>query len=54
MTGFNHEHQRNYNRRFFLAIVLNTVFVVIEVIYGILADSLALIADAGHNLVDVF
>jgi len=48
------KHQGNYNRRFFLAIVLNTIFVVIEAIYGILAGSLALIADAGHNLIDVF
>ena len=29
------------------------VFVVIETVYGILADSLVLLADAGHNLSDV-
>ncbi len=33
---------------------LNTAFVVIEVIYGLYAHSLALVADAGHNLGDVF
>lgn len=49
-----HNHQiANYNRSFAFGIMLNIIFVVIEVIYGILADSLALIADAGHNLSDV-
>jgi cobalt-zinc-cadmium efflux system protein len=33
---------------------LNIAFVVAEVIFGVLAHSLALIADAGHNLSDVF
>ena len=32
---------------------MNVGFVVIEVFYGIVADSLALITDAGHNLSDV-
>ena len=32
---------------------LNVAFVVIEVFYGVIADSLALITDAGHNLSDV-
>ncbi len=30
------------------------VFVVIEAVYGVLSDSLALLTDAGHNLSDVF
>ena len=49
-----HHHEiNNYNRSFSIGIALNVVFVIIEVSYGIYADSLALIADAGHNLSDV-
>ena len=33
---------------------LNTGFVVLEVVYGLYAHSLSLVADAGHNLGDVF
>lgn len=33
--------------------VLNGGFVVVEVVYGVLAGSMALVADAGHNLSDV-
>ncbi len=43
----------NYNRSFAIGITLNIVFVIVEATYGVLADSLALIADAGHNLSDV-
>ncbi len=50
----NHNHEiGNYNRSFAIGVILNIVFVVIEISYGIFADSLALIADAGHNLSDV-
>jgi len=49
-----HSHQSgNYNRAFAIGITLNIAFVVIEAGYGILAESLALIADAAHNLSDV-
>ncbi len=51
-----HEHAhtpKNYNRAFIIGIVLNTGFVAIEAFYGIFANSLALLADAGHNLSDV-
>lgn len=41
-------------RRFAIAIALNISFVIIEVVYGYLTHSMALIADAGHNLFDVF
>jgi len=54
--GHNHSHghgEPDYNRTFILGIALNIVFVIIEFSYGALADSLALIADAGHNLSDV-
>ncbi|PMB09470.1 cation transporter [Fischerella thermalis CCMEE 5273] len=43
----------NYNRAFIISVTLNTGFVVVEVIYGLVANSLALLADAGHNLSDV-
>ncbi len=36
-----------------LAIGANLVFVIIEVVYGLLANSVALLADAGHNFGDV-
>lgn len=49
-----HTHQAdNYNRAFAIGIGLNIAFVIIEVAYGTIADSMALIADAGHNLSDV-
>jgi cobalt-zinc-cadmium efflux system protein len=32
---------------------LNTAFVVLEAIFGFASNSMALIADAGHNLSDV-
>jgi len=49
-----HHGQPDYNRSFALGVALNVGFVIIEVIYGILSDSLALLTDAGHNLSDVF
>ena len=56
----NHEHGHHHHgdpyaqgRAFALAIGLNSVFVVVEFVYGYLAHSTALMADAGHNLSDV-
>lgn len=50
----NHNHSKaNYNRSFAIGVILNVAFVAVEVSYGLFADSLALIADAGHNLSDV-
>lgn len=43
----------NQGRAFAIAIFLNSIFVVIEFIYGFIANSTALMADAGHNLSDV-
>ncbi|MFN2500121.1 MAG: cation diffusion facilitator family transporter [Pyrinomonadaceae bacterium] len=43
----------NYGRAFAIGVTLNLAFVIIEVIYGRLSHSLALVADAGHNLSDV-
>lgn len=52
--GHDHSHQFDtHNRAFAIAVILNTLFVVIEAVYGVLSGSLALIADAGHNLSDV-
>jgi len=51
-----HEHNhnpRNYNRSFAIGVILNVLFVAIEAGYGFVAGSLALMADAGHNLSDV-
>lgn len=39
--------------RFFLGILLNSIFVIIEIIYGFQANSVALLADALHNASDV-
>jgi cobalt-zinc-cadmium efflux system protein len=38
---------------FVLGAVLNTAFIAVEVAYGIFANSVSLLADAGHNLGDV-
>ncbi|MDI6725710.1 MAG: cation diffusion facilitator family transporter [Smithellaceae bacterium] len=51
-----HEHNHaphNYNRAFAIGVALNAAFVMVEATFGIMADSLALLADAGHNLSDV-
>src|SRR5512133_2051770 len=40
-------------RAFAIGIVLNVAFVATEAVYGVMAHSLALLADAGHNLSDV-
>ena len=50
----NHSHApADFGRAFAIGIVLNTAFVVVEAVYGVLSGSMALIADAGHNLSDV-
>ena len=38
---------------FALGVTLNLGFVLVEVVYGLIAGSIALVADAGHNLADV-
>jgi cobalt-zinc-cadmium efflux system protein len=43
----------NFDRAFAIGIFLNVIFVLIEAGYGFTANSLALLADAGHNLSDV-
>ncbi len=54
--NMSHDHNHtisNYNRAFAIGVTLNVIFVAIEAGYGFAAGSLALIADAGHNLSDV-
>ena len=49
-----HSHApANFGPAFAIGIVLNTAFVLIEAGYGVVSNSVALIADAGHNLSDV-
>ncbi|MCB2202278.1 cation diffusion facilitator family transporter [bacterium] len=48
-----HAHPRDWGRAFAVGIALNVAFVVIEIVYGLAADSSALLADAGHNASDV-
>lgn len=52
--GHAHVHApANFNQAFAIGIGLNAVFVAIEAFYGWKVNSLALMADAGHNLSDV-
>src|SRR3546814_13803023 len=49
-----HSHTpASFDRAFAIGIALNLGFVAIEAGYGFVADSVALLADAGHNLSDV-
>ena len=52
--GHGHSHApAEFGNAFLIGIVLNTAFVAIEAVYGWISGSMALIADAGHNLSDV-
>ncbi|HEY2727655.1 MAG TPA: cation diffusion facilitator family transporter [Parafilimonas sp.] len=44
---------KNVNLAFYIGIGLNFLFVIIEVIAGIIIHSLSLLSDAGHNFIDV-
>jgi cobalt-zinc-cadmium efflux system protein len=46
-------HPQSFGRAFAIGIALNMAFVILEALYGFFADSLALLADAGHNFGDV-
>ena len=55
---YDHQHhhahgRQGHDRAFALGIALNLGFVAIESVYGLLSHSMALLADAGHNLSDV-
>src|SRR3569623_2062516 len=45
-----HHAPIDYGRAFLIGIALNTAFIGVEALYGYLANSTALLADAGHNL----
>ena len=61
--GHTHDHDHHahghvhapasFGKAFAIGIALNSAFVLIEGGYGIIANSVALLADAGHNLSDV-
>ena len=59
MHGHSHSHSHahshgpaDFSRAFALGIALNVAIVLLEAIFGFLSGSMALIADAGHNLSD--
>ena len=52
--GHHHQHvPSSFDRAFAIGVGLNVTFVIAEVVFGLRAHSLALTADAGHNLSDV-
>jgi cobalt-zinc-cadmium efflux system protein len=62
-AGHDHSHHghshgqvialRSVNSAFVIGIILNLAFVIIEVVVGLVINSLSLLSDAGHNLADV-
>lgn len=48
-----HHAPANYNQAFVVGLILNSGFVLTEFVFGWRANSVALMADAGHNLSDV-
>jgi len=53
--GGGHVHApKTFGKAFALGVALNLGFVIVEAIFGVISNSTALIADAGHNLGDVF
>jgi cobalt-zinc-cadmium efflux system protein len=54
MAGHEHHHPRpDFTRAFAFGIALNAAIVILQFVFGLLGNSMALIADAGHNLSDV-
>src|ERR1700743_1597449 len=56
--GHHHHHDHtpkldHLNTAFIVGIILNSAFVVLEVVFGLWSHSLSLLTDAGHNLSDV-
>lgn len=53
-SGHAHSHApQDFGRAFVIGVGLNAAFLTAEAVFGFLANSTALIADAGHNLSDV-
>ena len=48
-----HAPAQNFNKAFGFGIILNIIYIVVEVVYGVIINSMALLADAGHNFSDV-
>ena len=56
-SGHDHGHSHaptDSNVAFAVGVTLNIGFVVVETVYGMASNSLALLSDAAHNLSDVF
>ncbi|MDP3299246.1 MAG: cation transporter, partial [Phenylobacterium sp.] len=53
LGGHHHHAPKDFGRAFAVGVILNTGFVAAEVAAGLWFGSLALLADAGHNLSDV-
>lgn len=59
MNAHTHDHAghshapQDFGRAFAIGVTLNTLFVVVEAIFGFIGNSTALLADAAHNLSDV-
>lgn len=52
--GHGHSHApKDFGRAFAIGIGLNLTFVAAETVFGFVANSMSLLADAGHNLSDV-
>jgi len=52
-----HDHShgsQNHGKAFGIGVALNSIYVAVELYYGFVANSSALLADAGHNASDVF
>lgn len=55
MAGHHNQEQgSNVGPAFLWAVILNTLYVAVEASFGFWVGSLALLADAAHNLTDVF
>src|SRR5437867_9480455 len=53
---FRYAHPRaatDFGAAFAIAALLNIAYIIVQVVFGIVAHSLALLADAGHNFGDV-
>lgn len=52
--GHHHSHApKNFDRAFAIGVSLNLALVIGQVVFGLMAHSLTLVADAGHNFADV-
>lgn len=53
--GHDHSHtqSQDFNAAFAIGIALNVAYVLFEIVFGVIGHSLALLADAGHNVSDV-